>query len=43
MIKNECLFNFQRFEANNMPLESLKFVDFKNHIFKTLVAELQSF
>ena len=43
MTKNKCLFDFQFFEANNISLESSTFADFKNHIFKTLVAELQSF
>ena len=41
--QNKCLFNFQFFEANNISLESSTFADFKNHIFKTLVAKLQSF
>ena len=43
MTKNKCLFNFQFFEANNISLESSTLADFKNHIFKTLVAELQRF
>ena len=43
MTKNKRLFNFLFFEANNISLESSTLADFKNHIFKTLVAELQKF
>ena len=43
MTKNKCLFNFQFFYANNISLESSTLADFKNHIFKALVAELKSF
>ena len=40
--KNMFIIHFQVFKANNISLEFSTFVDYKNHIFKELVEELQS-